>query len=123
MKRDFKPLTTGDITLIMEVSEDNAKQIAADIDNAVTKALYQIGMKAEGYAMQACPVDTGRLRNSIVYQIDTAESAVYIGTNVPYAEYVEMGTHKTAAQPFLRPAANNHMTQYQGILRKCLQSG
>lgn len=54
-------------------------------------------------AVQNCPVDTGRLRQSIgVQQVNPDHYRV--GTNVEYAPYVEFGTRHQAAQPFLRPA-------------------
>ena len=51
--------------------------------------------------------------------------AVYIGTNVEYAPYVELGHYtkgggKVAAKPFLRPAAENHTTEYREIIRRVL---
>jgi HK97 gp10 family phage protein len=40
-----------------------------------------------------------------------------IGTNVEYAPYVEPGTHKQKAQPYLRPAAENHSAEYKEIIK------
>jgi phage gpG-like protein len=34
-----------------------------------------------------------------------------VGTNVPYAVYVEFGTSRMAAQPYLRPAAERAMAK------------
>ncbi len=52
---------------------------------------------------------------------------VYIGTNVEYAPYVEMG-HIDArsgrhikAQPYIHPAFEDHMQEYQEILKEFLQ--
>jgi HK97 gp10 family phage protein len=53
-------------------------------------------------AQANCPVDTGFLRDSAFMQI--SEDDVEIGFEAPYASYVEFGTYKMAAQPFLRPA-------------------
>jgi hypothetical protein len=48
------------------------------------------------------------------------EKAVYIGTNVQYAPYVELGAKggKTPAQPFLRPAVENHV----GVLKRLAEA-
>lgn len=86
---------------------------------AKARALEIIGGKAESYAKKLCPVDTGRLRNSITHaQFD--ENTEVIGTNVEYAPYVELGTHKQKAQPYLRPAAENHTSEYKAIIKKVM---
>lgn len=43
------------------------------------------------------------------------KNAVYIGTNVKYAPYVEYGTRKTSAQPFLKPAVEDHIDEYRNM--------
>lgn len=49
-----------------------------------------------------CPVDTGFLKASGFIQISGDD--VEIGYDAPYASFVEFGTYKMAAQPYLRPA-------------------
>lgn len=48
-------------------------------------------------------VDTGHLRNSIGVQ-KIGEGAYRVGTDVKYALYLEFGTRRMAARPFMRPA-------------------
>lgn len=115
-------LTSSDTSTLVEVQENNAQQIEAAMDKAIAKALTMIGMKAEGNAKAICPVDTGRLRNSITNAIDTGENAVYIGTNVEYGPDVELGTRKMHAHPYLKPAAADHADEYRAILKGCLES-
>ena len=43
---------------------------------------------------------------------------VYIGTNVEYGPYVEKGTSKMRARPFLRPAATEHSERYKELMEK-----
>lgn len=107
----------------MTVNEDNTEEVSQDIQRAIDRALEEIGLTAEGYAKRACPVDTGNLRNSITHAVESGEDAVYVGTNVEYAPYVEMGTRRTAAQPFLRPAATEHGSTYRSILKRNLEEG
>lgn len=97
-------------------------QVKAASADAKSTALEIIGGVAESYAKAACPVDTGRLRNSITHQQES-ENVEVIGTNVEYAAYVELGTVKMAARPYLRPAAENHAGEYQGILKSVYGSG
>lgn len=99
--------------------EDHTEEVLDGIEQAKARALEKIGLAAEGYAKRLCPVDTGNLRNSITH--DTDDEAAYIGTNVEYAVYVEMGTVNTPAQPYLKPAAADHMEKYRSILKSELQ--
>ena len=74
----------------VSVIQDNTGQAVDGIDSAIGVALEKIGLLAENYAAKKCPVDTGNLRGSITYEVDAGDNAVYIGTNVEYAPYVEL---------------------------------
>lgn len=115
-----KGLLASDISGLVEVREDNREAIANAIDLALVAALEEVGLVAEGYAKRACPVDTGRLRNSITHIVDEGTRHVVIGTNVEYAPYVELGTRRQKPQPFLKPAAEDHASTYKGIFLKHL---
>ena len=54
---------------------------------------------------------------------DSSEECVYIGTNVEYAPYVENGTSKMAARPFLKPAATEHSDEYKRLFEAALKNG
>lgn len=115
--------------LKMEIRKDNTDEVISEIDSAVMRAMEIIGLKAESYAKRICPVDTGRLRNSISHA--TAREgdgySALIGTkidaNVKYARYVEMGTSRMRAQPYLRPAAKDHTAEYANIIVNELKKG
>lgn len=134
----------------IRVEQDNTQEYIDALGDQVAVALEECGLAAEGYAKRLCAVDTGLLRNSITHALDgqpTAISeywdnpkkqsgsysgsapkeprgirAVYIGTNVEYAPYVELGTSRTAEQPFLRPAVEDHKSAFQKIIKSHLQS-
>ena len=99
----------SDVTIIL-----NTSTALNGLKDAKKRALEICGGKCETYAKQLCPVDTGRLRNSITHQ-QYDESTEIIGTNVEYAPYVELGTKRQKAQPYLRPAAENHADEYKAI--------
>ena len=67
------------------------------------KAVRDLVLLVEAEAKKRCPVDTGKLRASITPVIQSW-AAGYVGTNTAYAPYVEYGTRKMPAQPFLEPA-------------------
>ena len=42
---------------------------------------------------------------------------MYIGTNVEYAPYVEFGARSMKPRPYIRPAVQDHIAEYEHILR------
>lgn len=106
--------------------ENHCPDALSGMQKAKAKALEIIGGKAESYAKKLCPVDTGRLRNSITHaQMD--ENTEVVGTNVEYAPYVELGHHTAsgsfvAPKAFLRPAAENHTGEYRSIVQRCMKN-
>jgi hypothetical protein len=65
---------------------NNADKFRDELPKRIEQALIAIGLTAETYAKRDCPVDTGRLRNSISHTYD--EDSAYIGSNVEYAAFV-----------------------------------
>lgn len=57
---------------------------------------------------------------------DEKDHTLYLGTNVNYAPYIEFGfTHafsgeKYPARPFIRPAVENHLSEFQQIFEQNL---
>lgn len=103
------------------VFTSHAKDVLSAEKEAARLALEIIGGKAETYAKKLCPVDTGRLRNSITHQ-QYDDNTEVVGTNVEYGPYVELGHHSpsgkmVAGKPFLRPAAEGHAAEYAEIIK------
>lgn len=112
------------------VFKDNSAAVRKALEAASSKVLEEIGLLGEGYAKKLCPVGTpestgkagyvgGTLRKSISH--DTTDDAAYIGTNVEYAAYVEIGTIYTAAQPYLRPAVEDHVSEYKRMITSAMR--
>lgn len=104
----------------IKVATDNTAQVLEMKDKAVTTAMEAIALKAEAYGKINCPVDTGRLRNSITGESD--EKTAQVGTNVEYGPYVELGTSRMAERPFIKPAIENHLDEYKQIIQVTLSS-
>lgn len=85
------------------------EQLFESEEGPVGKELARRAIKVENSAKRLCPVDTGRLRSSITHSIerDSEGLVAFVGTDVNYALYVELGTRHTRAQPFLRPATRS----------------
>lgn len=96
-------------------------EVLQQLTRAAENALEKCGLLGEGYAKKICPVDTGRLRNSIAHTVRESEQAAYIGTNVSYGPHVELGTRRQRAQPYLKPAVSEHAEQYKKIIQKAMK--
>ena len=98
----------------------NVNDILSALEKGKRNALTAIGETAETYAKKATPVDTGRLRNSISHTVDG--EAAYIGSNVEYAPYVELGTRRAKAHHMLQKAATEHSAEYKRLAEDAIQS-
>lgn len=120
---------------------DEAKEV---LKQATIQWLFQACMLVEGQAVALAAVNTSRLRNSIDYVVDEAELIGYVGTNVEYAIYVEMGTGEFAEngmgrkggwvyqdpsgewfftwgqepQPYLRPAFRKNRSEIEALAKE-----
>ena len=141
---------------------DNSGEVLQAFHSQLAAALESIGQQAESHAKQVITdslvygkteltkygekdnsrVDTGRLRNSVAHTV--VQSEVYIGTNLEYAPYHELGTGIYASQAggrktpwiyydrhgkahrtrglypihFLKKAASEHTEEYKRIITK-----
>ena len=100
--------------------KDNTDEVLAALERARRRGLEAIGLTAEGYAKRETPVDTGRLRNSISHATD--DEAAYIGTNVEYAPYVELGARGRQGKHMLQRAATEHADEYKQIMEDALKN-
>lgn len=120
-------------TLSTGAYENALRRALGRMSDDVKKAVVRTGVDVQNRARELCPVDTGRLRSSIVHRVETHGRAVgvVVGTNVSYGSDVEYGTKPhvilpknkkalywkgarhpvgkvnhpgTRAQPFMRPA-------------------
>ena len=75
----------------MKSYRDKAEDMLSDW---VATIMAGCGKIAEANCKELCPVDTGRLRNSITYEVSEDGESVIVGTNVKYATYVEFDDRK-----------------------------
>lgn len=103
---------------------DHSAEIIAEIKSKMPVILEMLGQAGENNAKFEITalgaVDTGNLRNSISHADDGTYA--YIGTNVEYAPYVELGTVRMPERPFLRNAVLGHQEEYRNIMEEGLKN-
>lgn len=101
------------------------------IAHAVGGAKVGIGAKKEALYKSSSPDDKGYMHLGVYTgnapRNKKDEFAVYIGTNVEYAAYVEMGHIQAGsgkhvpAKPYIKPAIVDHLDEYKQILENTLK--
>lgn len=80
--------------------EDHSEEVLKAMNGAVLRGLEKCGLVAEGYAKKLVNSPgkrgTGYLRNSITHTVNMEEKAMYIGSPVSYASFIEVGTGVSA---------------------------
>lgn len=98
---------------------NNINKYSKEVQNGITKQIAASTLTIESQAKVNTPVDTGRLRSSINSVIKPNVGVV--ATNVEYAPFVEFGTVKQSAKPFLYPAWNAQRQKFLNALRSLLK--
>ena len=98
---------------------------------AINKATYAtnetVAGKIESKAKNLCPTKTGELKASIKASPSKFGEehgwivSAYGSRKKFYATFVEIGTSKLSAQPYLRPAKNKAVPGYRADLKKALK--
>lgn len=99
---------TGELIIVFNRIPELIAMVDANARSAPKKVADRIAVTARSLA----PVDTGALRGSIEsVSVERGYSADVIA-GAEYAAYVEYGTYKMAAQPFLTPAVDQHAAEF-----------
>lgn len=129
---------------------DDLESMADEVQEALDSAVQKTAFQVERSAKQNAPVDTGTLRASL-RTTPTGPAEYAVGTNVEYAPDVEFGTQPhvitpdgaealrfegaggdivfaqrvehpgTPAQPFLRPALNEHESDLEANIAAAIR--
>lgn len=116
--------------------KDSSKDLVTKLEKRVPVILEACGLVGEEHAKKDARVDTGRYRSSITHTVSgqggqvhqyrddggkqftetlqavpESERAVYIGTNVEYALYLEQKDHT------IKNAIANHVKEYKKIIQ------
>ena len=78
------------------ISADNTEAVLQELSTKREAILEAWGIQGVGAVVDIITsesrVDTGAMKNSITHQVDAGDQSVYIGTNIEYAIYHELGT-------------------------------
>lgn len=106
-------------------------KVVRQIDAALGAAMDQTAVAAKTAAIERCPVGDGKhdgkhLYETIDAQVDTTAGGrrrLVLSADKPYAGFVELGTSRAEAQPFLRPAMDQEAPKLTQRLKAAIGSG
>lgn len=114
--------------------QDNSEELKKMLSEAIKEGLEECGKVARRYAQAELRkpkahkngeikpnIITSTLHDSIEYEVEKQNLYVGVNKDVIYATYVEFGTRRSWAYPYLTPAMMNHKEQYKNILKRTLR--
>lgn len=108
------------MTIQMRLGLGTLSDLAPRIMDAVDAELNDAAEEIKFLAQELVPVKTGLLRSSIhVERID--HLAVQVRADADYAAYVEYGTSRAPAQPFMTPAIEAVRAGYQARIARAIK--
>lgn len=99
------------LSTIPQVQERTHEQLA--------KLVRDAAEDIRDHAKAIVPVDTGFLKSSIEAE-HSEELLSVVNVGADYGIYVEMGTYKMAAQPYIGPAVDAVIGEIDGKIQKIL---
>jgi len=101
--------------------EASKRKVQARIAGQLVGNMEAVGVFVEREAQSNAPVWRGILKSDITHTVgahrDTIEGIVGVKKRAFWAYFVELGTKKMAAQPFLRPAVFGNTKRILKMLR------
>lgn len=110
----------GNRNIAVVITYNRLNDLRSELHAEASRVVRKTARDIEAGAKSIVPVDTGNLKNSIqVTEQDDLNAT--IGTHVEYAAYVEYGTHRMAAQPYLTPAAERARPSFNEAMERLLK--
>lgn len=108
----------------IKIKNNNIKLTLGKLIGKKAKIMVAWGIMGVSFATKIITdkgaVDTGKLKGSITYEIENGDT-MCLGTPVTYGKYVELGTYKMRARPFILPAIKEKMPEYRKVARSILK--
>lgn len=96
-------------------------EIAAAMPEKTKAVVAKTAFDVEAHAKNVVPVDTGALKNSISTEFENDGLTAIIAPHMEYAAFVEYGTRRMSAQPYMTPAAEAVRPAFIGAMKQMLQ--
>ena len=92
------------LQVVQDTVSPMLRKLSADMHSVISNFLEETGQEMEGMSRGLVPVRTGYLQSTIYHKVDAGDLSMELGATADYALWVEIGTRRMAAQPYIRPA-------------------
>lgn len=111
----------GKTGVTVRVVSNRLPQMPAQIRTAVVGEVKRSTLDVEAKAKGMVPVKTGTLRRSIHSVFQNGGLTGIVGPSVNYGAFVEFGTRRMAARPYMRPAAEAVLPKFAEAVKRALR--
>jgi HK97 gp10 family phage protein len=101
---------------------DRFPEIAAKMPGQASAVVRTTAFRVEARAKTLVPVDTGTLKNSISTGIESGGLLAIVAPHTDYAAYVEFGTRRASARPYMIPAGETEFPAFVTAMKEMLRS-
>lgn len=108
------------VTVNFKITNNRLPEIIGKCPALVTAAVKKTAYDILDDAQNIVPIDTGYLAGSIT--VTTEEFYATVQPAAEYAAYVEFGTWKMGAQPYMRPAGDLNAPKFDAAITAILSS-
>lgn len=111
----------GQTGVTVKVVSNRLPAVSAAIRPLVVAEVQRATYDVEARAKQIVPVKTGNLRRSIHSVFENGGLRGIVGPSVLYGKFVEFGTRRMAARPYMRPAAEAVLPRFADAVARALR--
>jgi hypothetical protein len=96
----------------------NEANLEAFLRNYYEERLPVVAITVEGAAKKEVPIRTGALQTDIKREVDVDNKVVFVGNDLDYSVWVNLGTRKKAPNPYLIRAMDGSIEFIKQIFGK-----
>lgn len=105
----------------ISVTFNRFPEIAAAMPEKTRAVVAKVARDIEGYAKSVVPVDTGNLKNNIDVEFADKGLTAIVAPHTEYAAFVEFGTRRMSARPYMTPAAERNRPAFLAAMKQMLK--
>lgn len=113
------------MTLRVTINDTGFRARIANLETVlpeiISTALRDIGIALEGGMKREVPVDTGWLKNNILFEVSGQTLRAGVSAAAPYGKFVALGTRFHRPNPYHLRALDDVLPEITDIVREAVQ--